>query len=331
MIPRTPCALLAAVLAAACSATDHPVAFDEPSAGAGAAGTGGSGAGASASGAGGNLSLDGGTDGGDGASCQYVDILFLVDNSGSMGDPQEKLATAWPSFVDAMFDKLPANVDLHVGITTTSFFVGNCSEQTVNCVTAQTPAEVSAHFVDPATADTGENGGQGRLYEWQGKRFFAANTSDADRGPLKAWLSGAATSAGEDGCSYEFSSAGAAFTASPANAAHNAGFFRDEDGVLLVLFLTDEPDKSQAAPAAYHDMLASVKTKCGGDDCILTAGLIDPCVESSNQTLWQVMSSFGEPPIWGDIEGEPAEYSQVVGDALAQVVKKTCDEIATPK
>ncbi|MEJ7729104.1 MAG: hypothetical protein WKG00_07810 [Polyangiaceae bacterium] len=101
--------------------------------------------------------------------------------------------------------------------------------------------------------------------------------------------------------------------------------------MLLVIFLTDEPDKSQDPPAAYHDMLAGVKSGCGGDECIIAAGLIDPCVQQNNQTVWQVMSSFGEPPIWGDIEGEAAEYQQVVGDALAQVVKKTCDEIAVPK
>jgi hypothetical protein len=327
-------ALLATLLAtAACSASGDNSDFDGSSKGAGAgSGEGGSGSGNTGSGDGGSLSLDAGTDGSsDEASCQYVDILFLIDNSPSMSDPQEKLAGTWPTFVEAMFQKLPKNIDLHVGITTTSFFTGSCSESTINCATAQTPAEVSAHFIDPATQNTDENGAQGRLYEYQGKKFFAANTSDADHGPLTTWFQGAATEAGESGCSYEFSSAGAAFTTAAANAAHNAGFFRDEDGVLLIIFLTDEPDKSQEAPAVYHDMIASVKQGCGGDDCILTAGLIDPCVQESNQTVWQVMSSFGEPPIWGDIEGEPAEYAQVVGDALAQVVKKTCDEIAVPK
>ena len=326
-------AVLATVLAAAACAASGDNSDSEPTSGTGASsGQGGSGSGNESAGQGGSsLGLDAGLDGGDGPSCQYVDILFLVDNSPSMSDPQEKLAGTWPAFVEAMFEKLPKNIDLHVGITTTSFFTGSCSESTVNCATAQTPAEVSAHFIDPAAQNTGENGAQGRLFEWEGKKFFAASTSDADHGPLKTWFQGAATAAGETGCSYEFSSAGAAYTTAPANAAHNAGFFRDEDGVLLVIFLTDEPDKSQQPASVYHDMIASVKTSCGGDDCILVAGLIDPCVEQTNQTVWQVMNSFGEPPIWGDIEGETAEYEKVVGDALAQVVKKTCDEIAVPK
>jgi hypothetical protein len=328
---RTVSVLLAVVAgSAACASEDHPVGYDEDG---GTPGAGGSGAGSGSSGQGGELGLGNSGSGGGTPeqSCQYVDILFLIDNSPSMSDPQEKLAGVWGSFVDAMFEKLPPNIDLHVGLTTTAFFDGSCSESTVNCVTAQTPAEVSAHFVDPADGTTGENGGQGRLYEYDGKRFFSANTSDADHSALESWFSAAAIEAGESGCSYEFSSAGAAYTAHPANAAYNEGFFRDENGVLLVIFLTDEPDKSQGSPAMYHDMLAGVKSGCGGDDCIIAAGLIDPCVQQSNQTVWQVMSSFGEPPIWGDIEGEPAEYQQVVGDALAQVVKKTCDEIAVPK
>lgn len=334
LILRTAAALLAVVAGtfSCSSSTDHPVGFDEDGPGATSGpGTGGSGAGSSGEGG----ALNPTNTGSGGApladACQYVDILFLIDNSPSMGDPQEKLAGVWGSFVDAMFEKLPPNVDLHVGLTTTEFFTGNCSETTQNCVTAQTPAEVSAHFVDPADGDINVNGAQGKLYEYQGKRFFAANTSDADHSALKSWFSGAATEAGESGCSYEFSSAGAAYTAHPANAAHNAGFFRDEGGVLLVIFLTDEPDKSQQPASAYHDMLTGVKSNCGGDECIITAGLINPCVENVNNTVWQVMNSFGEPAIWGDIEGEPAEYQQVVGDALAQVVKKTCDEIAIPK
>ena len=32
---------------------------------------------------------------------------------------------------------------------------------------------------------------------------------------------------------------------------------------------------------------------------------------------------------WGDISGEGSAYADVVGDALAQVVKSTCDEIFT--
>lgn len=262
--------------------------------------------------------------------CQYVDLLFVIDNSPSMGPHQEALAAAFPGFVDAMYEKLPSTVNLHVGITTTSFFSGSCSESTVNCVSAASPAEILAHYTKPTDGSTNTNGEQGRFFERAGKAFFEANVADPDRAPLKAWFSEAATEAGESGCSFEMASAGAAYAAHPANAATNGGFFRDDGGVLLVIVLSDEPDKSPEGVDTYRDMLRAVKTGCGGDACILTAGLVNPCIEDVDDTLFQFLNAFGEAPIVGDID-EPADYGAVVGDALAQVVKSTCDEIVVPK
>lgn len=154
---------------------------------------------------------------------------------------------------------------------------------------------------------------------------FSTNTSTGDRGALKTWFSGAATAVGERGCSYEMHSAGAGYTAHSANAATNTGFFRDERGVLVII-LADEPDKSPEPVSKYHDLLNAAKTKCGGDKCIVTAGLINPCVKMAPDTMWKFLTSFGSDPISGDI-AKPAEYTKVVGDALAAVVKLTCDKI----
>jgi hypothetical protein len=318
------------VVALACSATGQT--RTTGTGGDGGDATSGSAQGGSGSGGEGGLLFDAGNqqDGAPGASCQFVDLLFVIDNSGSMGKYQESLAAAFPSFVDAMFQKLPPNIDLHVGIVTTSFFTGSCSEAVTNCVTTATQQEILAHYVKPTDGDTGTNGEQGRFFTWEGKPFFAVNTSDPNTAPLKTWFSSAAVAAGETGCSFEMASAAAGYAAHPANAPTNGGFFRDEDGVLLVIVLSDEPDKSPEGTAVYRDMLTSVKTKCGGDKCILVAGLVNPCIENVNNALWQFMNAFGEPPVWGDLK-EPAQYSQVVGDALAQVVKQTCDEIAVPK
>lgn len=295
-----------------------------PSSGNGAGGAAGTGS----SGEGGAL-FDGGLGGAAPASCQYVDLLFVIDNSPSMGPHQEELALAFPSFVDAMFDKLPENVDLHVGITTTSFFDGSCSESVSNCVSQASAADIAAHYIKPTDGTTSDNGEQGRLFEHAGKKFFAANTSE-DPGPLKAWFSGAAVAAGETGCSFEMMSAAGGYAFHPANAAHNDGFVRDENGVLLVMVLSDEPDKSPEGTAAYHDMVVAAKSGCGGDKCVLTAGIIDPCIEGVNNPLWEFLHAFGEPPPLGDID-DPASYTAVVGDALAQVVKQVCDEIAVPR
>lgn len=261
--------------------------------------------------------------------CTFVDLLFVVDNSLSMSEYQAALAAAFPAFVDEMYAQLPPATDLHVGITTTDFYCGpdgcSCSEFVFNCESQASAGAISDHYITPDVENTGTNGGQGRLFESGGMTYFAT-TTDSDPAPLKQWFTTAATAAGEDGCSFEMSSAGAAYAAHPANAAANSGFFRDAGAVLMVFVLTDEPDKSPEDIAVYHDMLAAAKTECGGDECILTAGLLDPCVEATDQTVWQFLSTFGEAPIWGDID-DSANYANVVGDALAQIVGETCMQI----
>lgn len=261
--------------------------------------------------------------------CTFVDLLFVVDNSLSMSEYQAALAAAFPDFVDEMYSQLPPGTDLHVGITTTDFFCTpdgcSCSEFVFNCESTASDSTILDHYVTPDVSDNGTNGGQGKLFEQDGMAFFAT-TTDSDPMPLKQWFTAAATAAGEDGCSFEMSSAGAAYAAHPANAGANAGFFRDAGAVLMVFILSDEPDKSPESIATYHDMLAAAKTECGGDECILTAGLLDPCVESSNQTVWQFLNAFGEVPTWGSID-DTQTYADVIGTALAQVVGETCMSI----
>ena len=268
-------------------------------------------------------------DGGAKESCQFVDILFMIDQSPSMGEPQELLASHFPGFVDAMFDTLPPETNLHVGIVTSSFFSGSCSESTISCRTGQTPEEVLAHYTKPTDENNGANGGQGRLYEYEGKRYFEANTS-GDREPLKSWFSGAAKSVGEGGCSYEMHSAAVGYAGHEVNAEHNKGFFRDAGALLVIFYLADEPDKSPEPLQDYHDWIASQKAACGGDKCIITAGLINPCTVTTNDNHWLFLNMFGEEPIWGSIYDQ-AKFETVVGNALAAVIGQTCLEIMTPE
>jgi hypothetical protein len=270
-------------------------------------------------------------------TCGAVDILFVVDNSKSMGQYQAALADAFPQFVDAMIANLPQDVDLHVGITTTDFFCSApgesccpdaCPIGNTQCQIGSTPEEVAQlemFYVPPTEQDNQTNGAQGRLFVHEGKSYFAASTSD-DPAPLKAWFTGAAIAAGEQGSSLEMPVAAAAYAVSPSNAAANGGFLRDQDAVLLMIFLTNDPDASLEPLATYKQMLLDAKAGCGGDACILTAGLIKSCVAPENQKLWQFMKAFGEEPIWGDIE-DKAGYVEVVGQALAATLSDACINI----
>ncbi len=277
----------------------------------------------------GRLDLQPIADVGSGAGCDAVDVLFVIDNSASMGTYQQALADAFPSFVEQIFTTLPAGVSVHVGVTTTDFWCTpescECAESTLSCQTAATLEEVEAHYAPPTTGNNGANGGQGRLYVYDDLPFFEASTDD-DPAELTAWFTGAATGAGEQGCSFEMPVAAAGYVTHPSNDGTNTGFIRDEGAVLLVFFLTDEPDKSPEPTTSYQDTLLEAKAACGGADCIITGGLVPPCISEINQKAWQFLDGFGEEPVWSDIADVNA-YPSVVGDALSVAVTDLCETI----
>ena len=265
------------------------------------------------------------TPGGKQDYCNFVDILFVIDNSLSMGDYQTQLALQWDDFVDQMWENLPPGTDLHVGMTTTSFYDGSCSESVFNCVSTASAQAIDDHYIPPTEGNTGVNGEQGRLFEWDGQRYFEAIVGE-DSGDLKLWFSQAAVAAGETGCSFEMMSAAAGYAFHPANAGFNDGFLRDEGAVLVIVVLTDEPDKSPEGAAAYHQMVVDAKAGCGGDECVVVTGIYDQCIEGVNNTLFQFLNSFSNFTPDGDID-EPLDYPNVVGTALAEVIGETCDQI----
>jgi hypothetical protein len=60
------------------------------------------------------------------------------------------------------------------------------------------------------------------------------------------------------------------------------------------------------------------------------AGLVPPCVQvTAPNVLHQLLHSFAKEPVLGDI-GTPEDtthYPDLLGDALAQIIAQTCDEI----
>jgi hypothetical protein len=281
----------------------------------------------------------GGSTGAPADGCVFVDILFVIDNSASMQTYQTALAASFPTFVDALWDNLPNGTNLHVGITTTDFD-DVCTAQEGTSATCQTTADATTvrdHYTRPSDRNTGVRGGQGRLFNFGGQRFFAANTAnDGDRQPLTDWFTGAATAAGEDGCSFEMPVAGAGWALDPfhavvnpadENQGFNADFLRDEGALLVIFFLSDEPDKSPESVQLHIDQVLAAKEQCGGAECIVTSGLIEPCVTANNQKLWQFMKAFDDvDPLWGDIY-ETGRYAELVGATLATTVANACEEV----
>jgi hypothetical protein len=270
--------------------------------------------------------------------CTAVDVLFVIDNSGSMCFYQEGLAEAFPSFVDAMYEALPPGTDLHVGITTSGFELGGSHAET-NCVAQEDAATLDAFYTRPGEGMVEGNGLQGRLLEWEGQRFATVDTGDAgSKDALSAWFSGAASSVGCSVSSFEFPAAGLSWALHPDNAATNDGFLRDEGAVLVMFALTDEADQSLEVESldTLRDAVLQAKSGCGGEACIVTGGLLSSWCTPDQNASFTFLSSFGDDPVWGEIDGggfgnvDVSAYEEVVGGAFAQVVAQTCEEI-TPE
>jgi hypothetical protein len=183
------------------------------------------------------------------------------------------------------------------------------------------------YYWTPDAQPYDRNGEQGRLRVHEGLAYFEVDT-DADPTAMKNWLVGNINAVGEGGSVWEMVAAGAAYPFHPANDNHNAGFLRDEGAVLVIFALTDEVGNSPEAVSAYHDMIVAAKSGCGGDDCIVTGGIMQPCMQNApDNRLYPLLASFGREPIIGNIDADPATFADVLGESLAQVIEAVCDEI----
>lgn len=265
--------------------------------------------------------------------CNAVDVLFVVDNSGSMQVHAAPTIAAFDTFVEEMITVLPAGTSLHVGVTRATGFYDPGNAGGWNFGTCEGFADGT--WNPPTVGNNGVNGHQGRLFEQDGLRYFEMMT-DADPQPLKTWFMAALTGAingGELFSNSETVIAGAAYPFHPANAAFNAGFMR-EQAVLVLFLLSDSPDLSpkEIPTSDFVAMVSAAKAACG-DQCVLTAGAIaDGCFgqpENTNTRLYDFMTGFGQAmPPWTKLKfDEPPNFEGVLGAALAEVISATCDTI----
>jgi len=158
-----------------------------------------------------------------------VDLLFVVDNSASMGDKQQVLASAVPMLIDRLVHprcvdgagmtvpedgpslpcpsgserEFPAVADLHIGVVTTSLGghgADTCSE---GGLTFSLSMEDMAHLIS-------RRAGGGSVPTWQSKGFLnwdpqAHDTppGESDSDALAASFVDLVRGAGEDGCGFE--------------------------------------------------------------------------------------------------------------------------------
>jgi hypothetical protein len=140
---RRAAAVLLGVLAVACGGRTGALG-DAGGGGASGGGGAGSGGGGSNGGAGGgSTSVDGGPSLGPPPVANKVDLLFMIDNSASMGDKQSLLAEAVPD----MLERLAVVSDMHIGILTSSLGGRGGDQCPANAVNPAAPS-LNAHNDD---------------------------------------------------------------------------------------------------------------------------------------------------------------------------------------
>jgi len=342
--------------------TGTPGADGSSGAEGGSGGPGASGASISSSGdgsSGGGLKLDVGS-GDDGpptcgadevceTGCTAVDLLFVIDNSGSMGSYQEALGLAFPAFATTLSEALPPGTNVHVGVTSTEMAYsgqGNTNVNNGSCTfIGDGDQSNDAFYLPPDAMDTGRNGAQGRLYDVGGGQTFVEFVTGEDLTAAEAWFSDAAN-IGEGGSNIEMYAAPVGWAFDPVNDATNDGFLRDEGAVLVVFFLGDEPDQSpatvdgEATGAWVLERVADAKAGCGGLQCVVTGGFLqeNACSADGNLPLDDFLAGMDDPPVVAELpfifEPSPQELAEDMNDllstTLANVIVETCEEI-TPE
>ncbi len=282
-------------------------------------------------------------DGPDEGNCSFVDLLFIIDNSVSMGGYQDALGQAFPQFANTLTSVLPAGVNVHVGVTSSEMaYAGSGSTMISNgiCTFIGDGQPGDTFYVTPDQQNTGKNGAQGRLFDpGGGQYYFDFNTDDLGQlAALESWFDDAAA-IGTGGSNIEMTLAPAGWAFDPANNATNAGFLRDEGAVLVIFFMTDEPDQTppmingQSGGQYILDMVASAKAGCGGLDCVIGGGFL---LESAcqDQPLDDFLAGLPDDPQVAPLPDEDlppaqaaAEMNALLADTLAEVIATKCDEI----
>lgn len=271
-----------------------------------------------------------------------MDFLFVIDNSGSMGDIQKAIATSVPDFVKTVQERIPDLEAYHVGVISTDEGFFNSAGDVKNCATlggltvhtldfARRPANVTCipYANEKNFMSNADNLGE----KFKCAAELGANGSGNERpiDALRASFSDELTKPG--GC--------------------NEGFFR-EDAILVVVIITDEEDDPRLAdngnpggskgdPAEWYKAVSSFKKK--GDEYLVVLSLVGtPEPNNCEQTFQPGTSDDGKGVKTAEIGARLIEFTEmfgkrgVVGDVCADnfdaffqkavnQIKLACDDI----
>lgn len=277
-------------------------------------------------------------DPGGGSGCEKIDFVFVIDNSGSMGDDQQKLVDAFPGFVSEIQAQVQGQDHRIMVLDSDSHGWTTCGDP--NCCASQCgyyPQLAWCNDVPcgPITCDM--TLGAGKLTDPNlnpcgvvgGKRWMTHAQPDL----LDTFTCLATVGVKGDGAERPISAAVEAVTTLNDPGQCNEGFLRD-DAILVLTFVTDDgpiPAEDDANltvgdPQGWHDAL--VAAKGGYEDAIVVAGImawdnvscIWPETESPNFVDFVDLFSNG-------VKGSVCDNDfAATFSAAVSIIDQTCDE-----
>lgn len=239
--------------------------------------------------------------------CRKVDYLFVIDNSASMGDNQQRLVDSFDVFIDGVQRSQASPQDVHLGVVTTDSYVAATEScNTLGALVTQTAGHNSS---DAQCGPFAEGGNYMTKQDDLSVSFPCAaqvgTTGSTVEYPLEALTSAVTKMQGPGEC--------------------NEGFIR-EDALLVAVIVTDEDDPG---PAEYrYETLLDAKD--GREDNVVLVGLINEPGTSCSlgghavEAVWinELIGMFS----YGFVAPVCGDYGQAFMQAVSVVEAACADE-----
>jgi hypothetical protein len=257
-------------------------------------------------------------------TCAAVDLLFVIDNSGSMADEQAKLVANFPLFAEEIQTTLAEVDGYHVGVVTSDDYWNLFASPGIN---SDAPDCRVLGGLVTSTA-------QGNCAPFaEGHRFM---TEADDLGSSFA----CAATVGDTGLGIEKMGAAASAAVLPALNSPgqcNEGFIRN-DALLVIVMITDENDdvESGTTPSDWYDSVVAAKLNLPDNIVVLSLiwddrnGNPDGCVADTDEEVGYAIEEFTNMFTHGSLGSVCADsYAQFFSDAIS-VIDTACDDFEPP-
>ena len=262
-----------------------------------------------------------GTGDGSGLGCEYIDVLFVVDISASMMEERQNLAANFPGFVSVLDDYVAeaGALGYRVGVTNSS----------VNAVYGGCETTM---------------GLDGALISWSGDIF---NPGDCGTGGTP-WLDGPAAGLSENfsclannpipmgggsDCGAERPLGVMERFVGEAEGA-NAGFYRGESSLLVVVNLTDEDEDQEFTDTTPAQTKAVLDAFAGGEERYVAVTIAGPQAcesafgEADEAVVLKQFTDLVPNGYFGNIcEGDLASSLE----AALDLIQSSCDSLPPPE